>query len=69
MRTITVAGGDLYRLALQYLGDSTQWNRIAQANTAVLGNKPDPIITGLVTLNIPDVDPSAGGGVYAPGQQ
>jgi len=28
---ITVAGGNLYQLALQYLGDATQWNRIAQA--------------------------------------
>lgn len=59
MRTITVAGGDLYRLALQYLNDGTQWNRIAQANGLV-----DPVLTGLTTLAIPDPDPTQGGGVY-----
>lgn len=32
MRTVTVVGGDLYRLALLHLGDATQWNRIAQLN-------------------------------------
>ena len=60
MQTITVAGGDLYRLALQYLGSAEQWNRIAQANGLI-----DPAIAGLVTLNIPAVDPSAAGGVYS----
>ena len=58
MRTITVAGGDLYRLALQDLGDATQWNRIAQANGLA-----DPVLTGLVTLRIPPADATAGGGV------
>jgi len=60
MRTVTVAGGDLYRLALQYLGSAEQWNRIAQANGLA-----DPVITGLVTLRIPAVDPTAAGGVYS----
>jgi nucleoid-associated protein YgaU len=59
MQTITVAGGNLYRLALQYLGDSTQWNRIAQLNSLI-----DPMLTGIVMLQIPSVDPSAGGGIY-----
>jgi nucleoid-associated protein YgaU len=59
-QTVTVAGGDLYRIALQYLGDATQWNRIAAANGLI-----DPVITGLVTLAIPSNDPNAGGGVYA----
>lgn len=61
MRTITTAGGNLYQLALQYLNDATQWNRIAQANGLI-----DPVLTGLVTLQIPSVDTSAGGGVYQP---
>jgi hypothetical protein len=61
MQTITVAGGNLYELALQYLGDATQWNRIAQENDLI-----DPMLNGLVTLNIPSVDPSAGGGIYVP---
>ncbi len=59
MQTITVAGGDLYRLALQYLNDSTQWNRIAQANGLV-----DPVLTGLTTLVIPSPDPTQTGGIY-----
>ena len=63
MRTLTVAGGDLYRLALQYLNDATQWNRIAQANGLI-----DPMLTGLVTLHLPALDANAGGGVYVPPQ-
>ncbi len=58
MRTITVAGGDLFHLAAEYLGDATQWNRIAQLN-----GLSDPMLSGLVTLLIPDVDASAGGGI------
>ena len=66
MQTVTVAGGNLFKLALQYLGDATQWNRIWQANQATLGNRPDPILTGIHTLNIPSQNTGAGGGVYAP---
>ena len=62
MRTITVAGGDLFTLALRYLGDATQWNRIAQVNGLV-----DPVLTGIVTLQIPSVDLTAGGGIFVPG--
>ena len=62
MRTVTVAGGDLFTLALRYLGDATQWNRIAQANGLI-----DPMITGVNTLQIPPVDPAAGGGIFVPG--
>lgn len=61
MMTITVAGGNLYQLALQYLNDATQWNRIAQTNNLI-----DPMLSGLVTLQIPSVDPNAGGGIYVP---
>jgi hypothetical protein len=59
MQTVTVAGGNLYRLALRYLGSADQWNRIAQLNNLI-----DPMLTGLATLQIPSVDPSAGGGIY-----
>jgi hypothetical protein len=58
MRTITVAGGDLFHLAADLLGDATQWNRIAQLN-----GLDDPVLSGVVTLNIPDTDPAAGGGI------
>lgn len=56
--TVTVAGGNLFALAAQYLGDATQWVRIAQVN-----GLNDPVLTGLVTLVLPPVDPAAGGGV------
>jgi nucleoid-associated protein YgaU len=64
MRTVTVTGGTLYQLALQQLGDATQWNRIAQANANQAGGPPlDPILVGIVTLNIPAVNPKATGGI------
>ncbi len=59
MKTITVAGGNLYQIALQQLGDATQWTRIAELNGLI-----DPVIVGIVTLQIPDTDPNAGGGIY-----
>jgi len=55
---MTMAGGDLFRLALARLGDATQWNRIAKAN-----GLSDPVLAGLVTLKLPAVDPTAGGGI------
>lgn len=66
MQTITVTkGANLYALAAQYLQDATQWIRIAQQNGIT-----DPFLTdapanamGLITLTIPDLDPSATGGV------
>ena len=59
MKEITVAGGNLYQIALAQLGDATQWSRIAKLNGLI-----DPALTGIVTLQIPDTDPNAGGGVY-----
>jgi hypothetical protein len=64
MRQVSVTGGDLFHVALQYLGDATQFNRIIQANSGSSGGPPiDPFLTGLVTLNIPSVNPLATGGV------
>jgi L-ascorbate metabolism protein UlaG (beta-lactamase superfamily) len=60
MQTIQVAGGNLYRVAAQYLGDATQWIRIAQLNSL-----SDPMLSGVVTLRLPEVDAQAGGGVAA----
>lgn len=57
MNTIVVVGGDLFRVALQQLGDATQWNRIASANKL-----SDPVLRGLTTLVLPPVDATAGGG-------
>jgi len=58
MREITVAGGDLFRLAMEHLGDATQWIRIAQLNALA-----DPWIEGVRTLRIPAPDPQTGGGI------
>ena len=60
MQTIQVAGGDLFRVAATYLGDATQWVRIAQLNAI-----SDPWLAGTTTLRIPDRNPGAGGGVAA----
>ncbi|MDA8252624.1 MAG: hypothetical protein M0Z28_26120 [Rhodospirillales bacterium] len=60
MQTVKVAGGDLFRLAAMYLGDATQWIRIAQLN-----NLADPWLNGPMTLRLPDRNPAAGGGVAA----
>jgi hypothetical protein len=62
MRKITVSGTNLYALAARYLGDATQWLRIAQQN-----NLSDPQISGApVTLLIPAPDPNATGGAPTP---
>ena len=58
MQTITVAGGDLFQIAAKYLGDATQWIRIAQLNGLA-----DPVLSGVVTLAIPQPNPLAGGGI------
>lgn len=60
MQTIQVAGGNLFRIAAQYLGDATQWIRIAQLNKL-----SDPMLSGTLTLQVPDANPNAGGGVAA----
>lgn len=62
IRTITVAGADLFKLAQEYLGDATQWSRIAALNHDALVDRCDPIVTGVVTLRIPPFDPKAGNG-------
>lgn len=56
--SVTVTGGHLFRVALTYLGDATQWNRIARLN-----GLSDPMLSGLVTLLIPVQDSTAGGGI------
>jgi hypothetical protein len=60
MRSLTLAGGNLFQIAAQQLNDATQWIRIAQLN-----GLNDPMLVGVVTLMIPDTDASAGGGIAA----
>jgi hypothetical protein len=58
---ITVAGGNLFRIAAEQLGDATQWNRIASLNGLT-----DFMLTGVVTLKIPPAVPNSGnGGILA----
>jgi hypothetical protein len=58
MKTITVTGDNLFRIAAAQLGDATQWIRIAELN-----NLSDPVLIDITNLLIPDVDLSAGGGI------
>ena len=60
MKTIVIAGDNLFRIAAMQLGDATQWIRIAELN-----NLSDPNLGGVTTLLIPDIDRSAGGGIAA----
>jgi nucleoid-associated protein YgaU len=55
--TIQVAGGNLFAIAAQFLGDSSQWNRIAALNGLT-----DPMLSGVTTLKIPPVNKAAGNG-------
>lgn len=58
MRTVLVAGTDLFSVATKELGDATQWYRIAAVNGLT-----DPMLFGLLTLQIPAVDGGASGGL------
>lgn len=57
MQTVTVTNGNLFQLAAKYLGDATQWIRIAQVN-----GYTDPQLVGTVTVTLPTVDLTATGG-------
>jgi hypothetical protein len=58
MRMLTVAGGNLFRIAAEQLADATQWIRIAELN-----NVSDPMVVGVTTLLIPEINSGAGGGI------
>lgn len=60
MKVVNVAGDNLFRIAAVELGDATQWIRIAELNQIT-----DPILTGVTTLLIPDLNLNAGGGIAA----
>ena len=57
LNTIMLAGGNLFRVALQQLGDATQWDRLASLN-----NLTDPWLPAgqIITLLIPPPLPTAG---------
>lgn len=52
-RLVTVAGGNLFRLAVEYYGNALLWTRIAAAN-----GMDDPFFSDTRTLVIPPPDPS-----------
>jgi hypothetical protein len=58
MKTVTVAGDNLFRIAAVQLADATQWIRIAELN-----NIADPMLAGVITLLIPDKGQGTGGGI------
>lgn len=58
--SITIFSGNLFEIAARYLGDATQWVRIAQLNGV-----SDPMISAMTVLRLPPVDASAGGGIVA----
>lgn len=58
MKSVTVAGDNLFRIAAVELADATQWIRIAELN-----NISDPIITSIAFLLIPEVNPNETGGI------
>ena len=49
MRYVTVSGSTLFAVALEYLGDATQWSIIAGLNGI-----RDPWLCGIQTLVLPD---------------
>lgn len=55
---ITVLNSTLFHVAAKYLGDATQWIRIAQINAI-----SDPFIQQLTQLKIPEVNRNRGGGI------
>lgn len=58
MNPITVSSANLFALAAQYLGDATQWNRIAALNGFT-----DFLVTGLTApIALPPYDLNAGNG-------
>ena len=58
MRSITVAGGNLFRIASEQLGDATQWIRIAQLNSI-----SDPMLAGVTILLLPEQNVNDSGGI------
>ncbi|WP_176559984.1 hypothetical protein [Teichococcus rhizosphaerae] len=57
-KTITVSNTTLFRVAAQQLGDARDWWRIARLNGLT-----DPMVVGLVTLQIPEPRANSGGGL------
>lgn len=59
-KTVTTAGGSLYKISQQQYGDASQWPTLAKAN-----GMTDPQISGVKTITVPSV-PNSSGGVLTP---
>jgi hypothetical protein len=59
--TLQTAGGNLFAIAAQQLGDATQWYRVALAS-----GLSDPMLSGFVTLTIPDAIQAPSDGIPSP---
>lgn len=57
IKSVRFAGGNLFVIAATYLGDATQWNRIAQLN-----NMGDPFFTDIRVILLPPPNKNAGNG-------
>ena len=65
-KRVIVTGTDLFTLASQYLGDATQWNRIAASNSLVNSDGfIDPFIDAATTVTLPPVDNTRSNGVLS----
>ncbi len=60
MTLVTVSNTNLFAVAAAFLGDATQWVRIAELNGLA-----DSTVSGTVTMALPPVDPTATGGIAA----
>ncbi len=58
---ITCVNPNLFEIAAIYLGDATQWVRVASLN-----GLEDPLISGTLSIAIPERDSNAGGGIIWP---
>ena len=58
VNSITVAGGDLFRIAAEQLGDARQWWRLAEYN-----GLQDPVVIGLSLIKVPALNQSLSTGL------
>lgn len=61
-KQVTVAGGNLMKMAAQEYGDAMAWTGLAKANPQLGG---DPLVTGITTVTIPPTKDDVGGVVNA----
>ncbi len=58
MRSITVAGTNLFKIAASTFGDATLWVYFAELNQI-----RDPFLPGVAVINVPSASSLQGGGI------